>query len=56
MSPTPWTVVEVATNCLDILDANGVVVACVMADGDDLSDTDRENAEAIVRYVNTCSE
>lgn len=37
MSPTPWSAQQSASNCIDILDANGKLVAQVISDSDALS-------------------
>ncbi len=49
---------ETATNCIDIMDAQGMTFANVMApdDGDFLSDEDRANAALIVEAFNVATE
>lgn len=53
-SPTPWRHEEVASNSIDIFDANGYIV-CSLTDMDTdlITDQMRANAEVIVRCVNS---
>jgi len=56
ISPTPWRLEEIATNSFNILDANGELIFSLITSNDDATDLDRANAEAIIRYVNSCAE
>jgi hypothetical protein len=50
----PWTIGEITTNSIDILDADKRTVCTIFADNttDELSPEDEENAKAIIRCVN----